>query len=92
MLTWNITRVLLFVLTNSRRQCLREYKDNTLDIGKDTTGCGNHGNFLALLDFRIKAGDRVLGEHLSSAARNATYTTNTIQNQIISVLAEQVKQ
>jgi hypothetical protein len=50
----------------------------------------NHGNFVALLNFRIEAGDTVLQEHLSTAARNATYTSNTIQNQIITVLADQV--
>ena len=56
------------------------------------TGSGNHGNFLALLNFRVEAGDAVLGEHLSTAPRNATYTSNTVQNQIIDVLADQIKQ
>ena len=50
----------------------------------------NHGNFVALLNFEVEAGDTVFGEHLSSAARNATYTSNTIQNQIVRVLADQV--
>ena len=50
-------------------------------------GMDNHGNFVALLNFRIEAGDTVLREHMSTAA---TYTWNTIQNQIITVLADQV--
>ena len=53
------------------------------------TGSGNHGNFFALLNFRVEAGDTVLGEHLSTAPQNATYTSNTVQNQIIDVLADQ---
>ena len=44
------------------------------------------------MNFRIEAGDTILGEHLSTAARNATYISNTIQNQIIHVLADQVRQ
>ena len=53
-------------------------------------GLQNHGNFTALLNFQIDAGDTVLEEHLSSAARHSRYTSNTIQNQIITVLANQV--
>ena len=45
-----------------------------------------------MLNFRIGAGDSVLEQHLSTAARNATYTSNTIQKQIISILADQVLQ
>ena len=29
---------------------------------------------MALLDFRVDAGDKVLEDHLSQASRNATYT------------------
>ena len=52
----------------------------------------NHGNFRALLDFRVDAGDTLLGQHLTAAARNATYTSSVIQNQVIDVLADQVRQ
>ena len=70
---------------------LRGHRDNATDVERDVMGSDNHGNFLALLNFRIEAGDRVLGEHLSTAARNAIYTSNTIQNQIVDVLSDQVK-
>lgn len=50
----------------------------------------NNGNFIALLNFRIDVGDSALKKHLTSAAWNATYTSNTINNQIISILADQV--
>ena len=59
---------------------------------RDVDDSLNHGNFVALLNFRIDAGDSVLEQHLSTPAWNATYTSNTIQNQIISILADQVIQ
>ena len=45
----------------------------------------NHGNVWALLKFRIDSCDIVLQEHLTTAARNATYTSSTIQNQLIDI-------
>ena len=46
----------------------------------------NHGNFWALLDYWIEAGDSDLAHHLATAPRNATYTSGDIQNQLISVI------
>ena len=43
----------------------------------------NPGNFRALLNFRVESGDQVLKDHLQKAPRNATYISNTIQNEII---------
>ncbi len=45
----------------------------------------NHGNFLALVQFRVQAGDRVLEEHLKTAPGNALYTSKTVQNQMIAI-------
>ena len=45
----------------------------------------NHGNFLALLHFRVQAGDDILKDHLETAARNAIYTSKTVQNELISI-------
>lgn len=45
------------------------------DSGTDVEGCQspttNHGNFRALLQFRISAGDTTLKQHLDAAGRNA---------------------
>ena len=49
---------------------------------------GNPGNFQALLDFRIQAGDAVLQEHFNNAPRNATYRSKTIQNELIGCCGE----
>ena len=41
--------------------------------------------FLALLDFRAEAGDEIIAKHLRECARNATYTSATIKNNIIEI-------
>lgn len=51
----------------------------------------NHGNFLALLQFRVQAGDRVLEEHLKTAAANALYTSKTVQNQMIAICGDIIR-
>ena len=43
------------------------------------------GNFHALLQFRIDAGDSVLKQHLQTASKNVKYTSKTIQNDMINV-------
>ena len=49
---------------------------------------GNHGNFLALLNFCIQAGDRVLEEHLKNSASNAS---KTVQNELIVIFGDIVR-
>ena len=61
-----------------------------VDLERD--GTASHGNFWALLQFRAAEGDLVLREHLSHAPRNATYTSPDIQNQIIDILGDYVRQ
>ena len=48
------------------------------------------GNFQALLDFRVDSGDAVLKDHFNNSARNATYRSKSIQNEIISCCADVV--
>ena len=50
-----------------------------------------HGNFWALLLFRVAAGDTVLRDHLAQSSRNATYTSFCIQNQILDILGSTVE-
>ena len=70
---------------------LHGHRDNITDIERDLSDTKNHGNFWALLKFRVDLGDTVHGEHLAKAGRNFTYTYSTIQNQMIDVLADQVR-
>ena len=73
------------VLCGRQNIPLRGHRDSATYLERDIEGARNHGNFPALLDFKVEAGDTVLGEHLSKADRNATYTSGNIQNQIIDV-------
>ena len=66
------------------------HRDDVTDIERDIDDLEYHGNFRALLNFRVDAGDKVLAEHLATAPRNATYISKTIQNQMINILADQI--
>ena len=55
--------------------------------GSDT----NPGNFRALLDFRVDAGDSVLADHFKSGAHNAQYISPQIQNDLISCTGEWIR-
>ena len=68
---------------------LRGHSDSSTDLEEHASA--NHGNFWALLHFRVKAGDEILEDHLATAAKNATYTSGDIQNQIISILGEYIR-
>ena len=63
----------------SQNIALRGHRDDSTNWD-----LGNPGNFQALLDFRIDSGDTVLQEHFVTAPGSATYTSKTIQNEIIS--------
>ena len=44
------------------------------------------------MKFRVDAGDSVLSEHLLTAPRIATYSSSIIQNQVIDIFADQIRQ
>ena len=46
------------------------------------------GHFCTLPNFCISAGGAIMRDHLQSAARNATYSSSDIQNQLISILGD----
>ena len=62
---------------------LRGHDDTTKTIEAQPTS--NPGNFKALLQFRVDAGDKHLELHMKTASKNATYSSATIQNEIIDV-------
>ena len=73
------------VYCSRKKYCLRSHV-------KPTDGENNPGNFLALLKFRADAGDEVLANHFSQATNRAKYTSPTIQNELISILGEQIRE
>lgn len=69
---------------------LRGHRDSGTDVevyGEQS----NHGNFWALMNFRVSAGDTHLRDHLQRAARNATYTSPDTQNQLINILGDHIR-
>ena len=68
------------VLCCKQNIALRGHHD---DLSRIDEASGNPGNFQALLNFRVEAGDKVLANHFANAQRNATYRFKTIQNEII---------
>ena len=72
---------------------LRGHRDSLNNFEHDPSA--QHGNFWALLQFGIEAGDTVLNEHLLSGSvvkRNATYTSYRIQNDILDILGNIITQ
>lgn len=67
---------------------LRGHRDDHTQV--ISTPNSNHGNFLALLQFRVEAGDQVLDNHMKTAQGNALYTSKTIQNELISICGDSI--
>ena len=72
------------VLCGRQNMSLRGHRDSMMDV--EHTPDAQHGNFWALLQFRVAAGDTVLRDHLAKSSRNAMYTSSRIQNQILDIL------
>lgn len=49
---------------------------------------GKTGNFIELLNFRVRAGDKVLEEHMRTSPKTATYMSSTSQNSIIKSIGD----
>ncbi|CAF1321705.1 unnamed protein product [Adineta steineri] len=66
---------------------LRGHRDDgSLCSNSNDDSIVKDGNFRALLNYRIEAGDSILREHLQSCDKNATYISKTVQNQLIQVI------
>lgn len=78
------------ILCGRQGIALRGHRDDGTHT--DCDPLTNQGNFLALLQFRIQAGDEVLKKHLQTAQGNALYTSKTIQNELITICGNLIKQ
>ncbi|CAH3159154.1 unnamed protein product [Porites lobata] len=76
------------VLCGKQNMALRGHRNDSSHLEESS---GNPGNFQALLNFRVEAGDKVLANHFANGPRNATYHSNTIQNDIIEVLGTYIQ-
>ena len=78
----------IIVLCGRQNIALHGHRKSGTDMEGVQAASTNHGNFCALLN--ISAGDTILRDHLQSAARNATYTSPDIQNQLISIVDDHI--
>ena len=77
------------LLCGKQNISFRGHRDDSKYLSVDNQKCGN---FQALLDFRIDAGDVVLKEHFETAPRNATYRSKTTQNEMIDCVGNWIRQ
>ena len=75
------------VLSGKQNISLRGHRDDSQYYGSK-----NPGNFQALPDFRISAGDNILKKHFEVVPKNATYRSKTIQNKLITICGHQIEQ
>ena len=69
---------------------LRGHDNSTKTIEAQPTS--NLGNFKALLQFRVDAGDKDLEFHMKTAPKNTTCCSATIQNEIIDVISTLIRE
>ena len=74
------------ILCGQQNLPLRGHRD---DSSSTST---NKGNFLALLEFRAEAGDSVLAKHFESTSSRSTYTSKTIQNELIHACGSYIRE
>lgn len=72
---------------------LRGHRDSgPLDHNvEEQSAAPNEGNFRALLQLRIRAGDQNLKNHLENCGENASYISPNMQNEIISACNEYIR-
>ena len=52
---------------------------------------GGVGNFVEVLNYRVRGGDLVLENHLRTCSKNASYTSKTSQNELINCCGNYIK-
>ena len=71
---------------------LRGHRDDSLyhpDVGEYSAG--SIGNFIELLNHRVRGGDKDLGKHLESYSENASYISKTTQKELIKCCGQIIK-
>lgn len=78
------------LLCGKQNIALRGHRDDSQHI--ENSSVDNVGNFQALLDFRIDSGDVTLNEHFKTAPKNATYRSKSVQNEIINIIGDLLRE
>ncbi|KAF0707451.1 zinc finger MYM-type protein 1-like [Aphis craccivora] len=86
----DILKVIIKILILCGRQglALRGGRDSgSLDLNLPLH---NDGNFRALLRYRIDSGDDLFLNHIKNCGKNSTYISADIQNELISIICDQI--
>ena len=78
----------IVILCGKQGLALRGHRDDKIDWQSDERS--NEGNFVQLVRFRADT-DTVLSTYLSKAPKNAHYTSKTIQNELLSVFGDSIR-
>jgi len=87
----DILKVIIKILILCGRQglALRGGRDSgSLDLNLPLH---NDGNFRALLRYRIDSGDDLFLNHIKNCGKNSTYISADIQNELISIICDQIQ-
>ena len=84
----SLTKIVL--LCGKQGLALRGHCDDRISWEEDANTHFNEGNFVELIRFRAET-DSVLAEHLAKSPRNARYTSKTVQNELVDVIGECIR-
>ena len=79
----------IVLLCTKQHIALRGHRDDQVQFAEPPTL--NEGNFIAILRL-LAEGNTVLKEHLISGPQNARYTIKTVQNEVIGVIADTIRE
>ena len=80
----------IVLLCGRQGLALRGHRDDKISWTEDDDTHSNEGNFVELVRFRAET-DAVLAEHLAKSPRNAQYTSKTIQNELVEVIGDSIR-
>ena len=80
----------IVILCGRQGLALRGHRDDRITWAEDDDWHSNEGNFVELVRFRAET-DPVLADHLAKSPHNARYTSKTIQNELVEVIGESIR-
>ena len=78
----------IVILYGKQGLALCGHRDDKIDW--QSVESSNEDNFVQLVHFRVET-DTILSAYLSKAPKNACYTSKTIQNELLSVVADSIR-
>ena len=80
----------IVLLCGKQGLALRGHRDDRIIWSDISDEHSNEGNFVELVRFRAET-DPILAQHLINSPRNARYTSKTIQNELVEVIGNSVR-